>query len=101
MQQAKRYKIEEKGDFELIFGSGDECDYCFKEFKGKISLKHASLRRSDDRLFIKDLNSEQGTFVNGRRLGGKEQEITLHDVVMLGEIEIEIGPTLLLGRARL
>ena len=100
MTKEKHYKIKETGDFELILGSHNECDYALVDFSKDISQRHAIFKREDDRLFLKDLNSVQGTFINGKKIGSKWCEITLNDQVFLGKIPIEIGPTLLLGRER-
>jgi pSer/pThr/pTyr-binding forkhead associated (FHA) protein/MFS family permease len=51
---------------------------------GAISRKHAVLERREDRFFIKDLASLNGTFVNGQRLGEAEQELNDRDEVMIG-----------------
>ncbi len=95
-------KIKQKGDFEILLGSGAECDYVFTEtqLRDKISPKHAALKRTGDRLFLRDLGSAQGTVINGKKIGSGWHEITLQDKVFLGEIHLEIGPTLLLGRDR-
>ena len=47
-----------------------------------ISRKHAALLFRDDHVWVKDLNSTNGTFVNGERVE-QEQEIELHDGDML------------------
>ncbi|OQX27166.1 MAG: hypothetical protein BWK80_06640 [Desulfobacteraceae bacterium IS3] len=93
-------KIEEKGDFEIVLGSSPECDYPFKEMEGNISPKHAVLKRAGDRLFLRDLKSSQGTFVNGKKIRSRWREITLNDNVLLGKIPLEIRPEILLGRDR-
>jgi hypothetical protein len=80
------------GDFELILGSSSECDFALTELKGRISPRHAALKRTDDRLFLRDLNSSQGTFLNYKKIGSKWREITLQDNVLLGAIPIEIPP---------
>ena len=100
MSLEKVQKVTEKGDFEILLGSGVECHYSFPELSGKVSQQHAAIRRLDDRLFIKDLSSTQGTYVNGKKIRSKWNEITLHDHVQIGEISLEIRPTLLLGRER-
>ena len=43
-----------------------------------ISRKHAALLFRDDHIWVKDLKSTNGTFVNGERVE-QEQEIELHD----------------------
>lgn len=47
-----------------------------------ISRKHAALLFRDDHVWVKDLKSTNGTFVNGERVE-HEQEIELHDGDML------------------
>lgn len=94
------YKIKEKGDFEILLGSSPECDYSFPGLEQIISPVHAALKRSGDRLFLKDMGSHSGTHINEKRIGKKWHEITLHDQVYLGDVILEIGPSLLLGRDR-
>ena len=60
-----------------------------------ISRRHAQLTRRGDRLFIKDLGSQNGTYVNRVRLGG---EVELHpgDELALGNALLRLrgpGPT--------
>jgi ABC transport system ATP-binding/permease protein len=100
MSESRRISIKEKGNFELSIGSGVECDLPMVDFPNEISAQHAILKRGGDRLFLKDLGSSQGTYINGRKIGGRWHEITLNDEVLLGAVEFKIGPTLLLGRDR-
>jgi len=93
-------KIDTKGDFEFLFGSDTDCDYPFPNLKTHLSPQHTAIKRRGDRLFIRDLASVQGTFVNQKRIGSDWHEITLNSSVLLGEIELEIKPRLLLGRDR-
>jgi ABC-type multidrug transport system ATPase subunit/ABC-type multidrug transport system permease subunit len=93
-------KIEEKGDFEILLGSSPDCDYALTGLEDVISPKHAALKRAGDRLFLKDLKSDQGTFINGRKIRNRWHEITLNDNVLLGNIPLEIKPRILLGRDR-
>jgi EAL domain-containing protein (putative c-di-GMP-specific phosphodiesterase class I) len=48
-----------------------------------VSLLHAEVRLADDNLWLSDLDSRNGTFVNGRRLNG-QQQICLGDLVQFG-----------------
>lgn len=48
-----------------------------------VSLQHAELRLIDDNLWLTDLDSRNGTFVNGRRLAG-QQQICLGDLLQFG-----------------
>jgi signal transduction histidine kinase len=48
----------------------------------EISREHAELRREGDLVVVRDLNSSNGTFVNGRAV--KEQELASGDQLQLG-----------------
>ena len=48
-----------------------------------VSLLHAEMRLVDDNLWLTDLSSRNGTFVNGRRLNG-QQQVCLGDLVQFG-----------------
>ena len=50
-----------------------------------VSLQHAELRLSGDELVLADLNSRNGTFVNGRRLHGS-QPVLLGDLLQFGAV---------------
>lgn len=51
-----------------------------------VSRMHARLERRDGKFFVKDLNSRNGTFHNGRRLAPQEQcEITVGDRISFAE----------------
>src|SRR5258707_8385564 len=51
---------------------------------GIVSRQHCRILYEDDRLFVEDLNSSNGTFVNGVRVYGRQ-------LVQPGD-EIEVGP---------
>jgi pSer/pThr/pTyr-binding forkhead associated (FHA) protein len=53
---------------------------------GTVSRHHCRLLYEDDRLFVEDLNSSNGTFLNGARVQGKQ-------LVQPGD-EIEVGPVI-------
>lgn len=52
-----------------------------------VSRNHAMLSRDGERVTVKDLESSNGTFLNGARLG-TEVELADGDVVAIGETEI-------------
>lgn len=55
-----------------------------------VSRMHARLERRDGKFFVKDLNSRNGTFHNGRRLAPQEQcEITVGDRISFAEAEYQ------------
>jgi pSer/pThr/pTyr-binding forkhead associated (FHA) protein len=53
---------------------------------GTVSRQHCRFLFEDERLFVEDLNSSNGTFVNGVRVHGRQ-------MVQPGD-EIEVGPVL-------
>ena len=58
------------------------------------SRQHAVLTCQDDKLFVEDLKSANGTFVNRHRLfPGKRQELTLGDTVRTGTVLMKLVPS--------
>ncbi len=60
--QDKRETLEFSGD-SLLVGRSADCDLPVKD--RFVSRKHLWISRKGEKLFIKDLNSRNGTFVNG------------------------------------
>jgi anti-anti-sigma factor len=58
-----------------------------------VSKIHASIERREGRIFLHDLDSTNGTILNGRPLRGREEEIRHGDRIQIGPIVA----TLLLG----
>ena len=56
-----------------------------------VSRLHLSIRRDADHVMIGDLESSNGTFLNGRRLKPNTDEILHHgDFLMVGKLRIQI-----------
>jgi DNA-binding CsgD family transcriptional regulator len=53
-----------------------------------VSRNHAELRWDGRRLVVRDLNSRNGTFVNGRRV--REAILGVGDVLRLGDVVIDV-----------
>jgi hypothetical protein len=51
----------------------------------EVSRRHASITRQGNRFILRDLGSNNGTFVNGRRLSAPH-DLRNGDVIMLGEV---------------
>lgn len=49
-----------------VIGRHSECDICLPS--DEISRKHARIVQNPDGLYVEDLDSANGTFVNGRRV---------------------------------
>jgi hypothetical protein len=63
----------------------------YKALAGGVSRKHARIQHEGYVLTLQDLNSTNGTFVNGERLrSGEKRIIRDNDVLLLGTLRITI-----------
>ncbi len=51
-----------------------------------VSRRHAEVRRRDDGWFVRDMDSTNGTYVNGFRLNHEERQIFSKDIVQFGKV---------------
>ena len=79
---------------ERVFGRDATCDVPLDD--PTVSRRHAALRQRGGELFVADLGSQNGTFVNGERI---RIETALHegDVLSIGAHDFRIGDGGLLG----
>jgi len=73
---------------QLSIGRGDECDIRLDGLL--ISNHHARITQSAHGLEIEDLNSTNGTYVNGQRITGRRQ-LAYEDVIHIGPFLIRIN----------
>jgi DNA-directed RNA polymerase subunit RPC12/RpoP len=79
--------MEQKNEW-IIGREGD-----IKVSDGRVSRCHARLIRGEEGVFIEDLDSKGGTYVNGKPV--KRKKISVHDKVTLGtEYELDIAEIL-------
>ena len=71
----------------VLFGRGSNCDVVLTEKKA--SRKHFEVRRQGLSFFLKDLNSANGTLVNGNAV--TEAELMAGDVIAVGESKIQFS----------
>ena len=69
-----------------VLGRHPDCDIVLDS--GAVSRQHARIQRVDDKFYIEDMQSRNGTYVNGRQIRercllGDQDRITLCDVVMV------------------
>lgn len=56
-----------------------------------VSRRHATIRRRGSRVVLFDLGSANGTYVNGKRLGPRQEEpLANGDVIALGRLKIQV-----------
>src|SRR4051812_18449297 len=85
-----------KGDV-IVLGRAPECEIQLDS--NMVSRRHAQLTRDGDSYFVEDLNSGNGTFVNGKRIAART---LLHsdDRVKLGPILLRFEATAPARKAR-
>jgi pSer/pThr/pTyr-binding forkhead associated (FHA) protein len=67
-----------------IIGRDSNCDYVIIDPKNRVSRRHAEVQKKDNIFFIKDLNSLNGTFINGTKINsGQFIRVTKSDRVTL------------------
>jgi len=72
--------------FEITsIGRSEECDIVIES--PYVSAKHALIRKKGKRFYIEDLNSTNGTFVNGKRV--KISRIKNGDIITLGDVDLK------------
>jgi predicted component of type VI protein secretion system len=54
-----------------------------------ISKRHCAILQKEGRVFLRDFDSTNGTFVNGERVNG-QQELKVGDRLKIGPIEVEV-----------
>lgn len=69
---------------EIIIGSDSATDICIEG--QNLSSKHAKISKRNDGIFLADLGSQSGTYVNGARVNtGGEIELKKEDMVKCGD----------------
>ena len=70
-----------------LIGRGDECH--LKPQSDAVSRKHCVIITTDTEVVVRDLNSRNGTFVNGERVG-EESVLLTGDQLRVGPLEFEM-----------
>jgi ABC-type multidrug transport system ATPase subunit len=73
---------------QLVIGRGDECEVRLDGLL--ISNQHARISQSGGMIVIEDLNSTNGTYINGQRITGRRQ-LPEEDVVQIGPFLIRVN----------
>ena len=72
----------------LLVGRADECDV--RPLSEEVSRRHCAFVVEGDTLFVEDLRSRNGTFVNGVRIEGR-RELADGDIVRIGNLELKVA----------
>jgi phosphoserine phosphatase RsbU/P len=70
---------------EVTIGRHDACTILLNE-GGKVSRWHAAISRREGRLYVRDMGSRNGTFLNDAPLGGEPQPLRQGDLLRLCDI---------------
>jgi pSer/pThr/pTyr-binding forkhead associated (FHA) protein len=70
-----------------IVGRGDECH--LRPQSDAVSRQHCAIITTENEVTVRDLNSRNGTFVNGERVG-EEAVLLTGDVLRVGPLEFEM-----------
>jgi pSer/pThr/pTyr-binding forkhead associated (FHA) protein len=74
-------------DGQNIIGSASDADIMLRD--NAVSSKHASLRCKDQKFFITDLDSTNGTFVNEVTEPIAREELKDNDTVRIGDVTLK------------
>src|SRR5207342_3395651 len=73
---------------DTVLGRDDEADVVLQDPSGKLSRRHARIRLSDGMPMIEDLESTNGTYLNGKRIDAP-QPLKEGDRIAIGESTLE------------
>jgi hypothetical protein len=71
-----------------VLGRGPECDVQLED--AAVSTKHCEVLVEADRVVVRDLDSTNGTFINGTPV--QQAELRVGDRLALGGLEVELEP---------
>jgi len=74
-------------DGQNTIGSAPDCEVMLHDTA--VSGKHASLRHKDQKFFLTDLDSTNGTFLNDRTEPIAREELKDNDLIRIGDISLK------------
>ena len=83
---------------DVVLGRDNEADVVLEDPSGKLSRRHARIRLSDGMPVLEDLDSTNGTFLNGQRIE-EPRPLSAGDRIEIGESTLEFTPAPDLGPA--
>src|SRR4029453_7415068 len=70
-----------------VIGRGDDCH--LRPQSDAVSRQHATIITTENEVTVRDMNTRNGTFVNGERVG-EEAVLLTGDVLRIGPLEFEL-----------
>lgn len=74
----------------LLIGRAEECDV--RPLSEEVSRRHCAVHVGPDDVFVEDLGSRNGTYVNGVRITGKTK-VAGGDMIRVGALELKVSCT--------
>ena len=81
-QKGRQYDLSQE---KYVLGRHPECDIVVDT--GAVSRYHAQVLHEEERFFVEDLKSRNGTFVNGKMISGRES-LTHGDVIQICDLSL-------------
>jgi pSer/pThr/pTyr-binding forkhead associated (FHA) protein len=72
----------------LLIGRADECDV--RPLSDEVSRRHCAVLVGPAEVWVEDLGSRNGTFVNGARIGEKTR-VSDGDMIRVGSLELKVS----------
>jgi predicted component of type VI protein secretion system len=72
----------------LLIGRAEECD--IRPLSEDVSRRHCAVHRGEDDVWVEDLRSRNGTFVNGRRIEERTR-VDTGDLIRVGTLELKVS----------
>jgi predicted component of type VI protein secretion system len=72
----------------LLIGRAEECDV--RPLSEDVSRRHCAIHVGPEEVWVEDLGSRNGTFVNGQRIAEKTK-VTTGDLVRVGSLELKVS----------
>ncbi len=77
---------------EVVIGRSSDCDLVLEDVM--VSRRHARLQQKGGKVWIEDLNSSNGVYINGKKINSKQQ-VTEKDKVRIGLFSFSLSGTLI------
>ncbi|MBV9715633.1 MAG: DHA2 family efflux MFS transporter permease subunit [Solirubrobacterales bacterium] len=75
----------------VVLGRDDSADIVLGDATGQLSRRHARIATADGAVIVEDLESTNGTFLNGERVHGRHL-LTAGDLIRIGSNTLEFAP---------